>query len=453
MRHRSVASIVCAFGLTLALTACVGAQMSTESSSSGTDAGSIAPIPSLPQGQLSDADMPASGEGTPLRPEALRPPFQRLLESAQNVKGQMWARVIDLQSGEVLLSHNAETAHTPASTTKILTALTALTYLDETATLSTGTSLAGTNLYLWGEGDLLLTDQNPSKHDVNGRASLVTLAERTAHALKAQGINSVTLNWAPQPFEGAAHLPQWTSQEVQDFEGRVAAYAIDSGVAEATFVADPELSVASAFQAALEDTGISVALGQQVAQPSHAEQIAFVESATVGEQIRYMLLHSDNTMADQLCRMSARAAQRPTTYEASTTLVEETVAGLNIDIAGMSLEDCSGLSTNNKIPASVLTDALRAGALSERADLRDIVRSLPWAGAQGTMLRRHFDGPAIGNVQAKTGSLGAVSSLAGLVRTSGGRDLVFAVGIDDAEDGAYAMRPAIDAFVQEMATL
>lgn len=453
MRHRSVASIVCAFGLTLALTACVGAQMSTESSSSGTDAGSIAPIPSLPQGQFADADMPASTEGTPLRPDALTVPFQRLLESAQSSKGQLWARVIDLNTGDVLLSHNTETAHTPASTTKIVTAVTALTYLDETATLSTGTSLAGSDVYLWGQGDLLVTDQEPSKYDVNGRASLVTLAQRTAHKLSVKGLTSVTLNWAPQPFEGPAHLPQWTGQEVQDFEGRVAAYAIDSGVAGATFVADPELSVASAFQSALEGEGIGVTLGRQVAQPSDAEQLASVESATVGEQIRYMLVHSDNTMADQFCRLSARAAQRPTTYEASATLVEETIAGLNIDIAGMSLEDCSGLSTNNKIPASVLTDVLRVGALSDRADLRDVVRGLPWAGAQGTMSRRHFDGPAIGNVQAKTGSLGAVSSLAGVVRTSGGRDVIFAVGIDNAEDGAHAMRPAIDAFVQDIATL
>ncbi len=225
---------------------CLLLEKEADSSPESTDAGSIAPIPALPSAQFSSADLPQSTDAPPVSSDALTAPFQRLLESAQNVKGQMWARVIDLQSGEVLLSHNAETAHTPASTTKILTALTALTYLDETATLSTGTSLAGTNLYLWGEGDLLLTDQNPSKHDVNGRASLVTLAERSAHALKAQGINSVTLNWAPQPFEGAAHLPQWTSQEVQDYEGRVAAYAIDSGVAEATFVADPERSVASA---------------------------------------------------------------------------------------------------------------------------------------------------------------------------------------------------------------
>lgn len=470
MRHRSVASIVCATSLIVVLTGCMNVNMSDGPSSAVHDSGSIAPheAPVLAPYQLVALDMPQSAIGQPVSEQKVAEKYAALTSALGTQKGVVWAHIIDAHTGETVFSDKANTARTPASITKILAALTAHHHLDENATLATGTSLAGSDLYLWGSGDLLVGTEPTADvaapagtsldagASINGRASLADLARDTASMLEKRGVNSVTLNWAPHPFDGPAHLPEWAAQEVQDYEGRVGAYAIDSGrlTGERTFVADPEKAVAESFMSLLEAQGLSVQWGSQRSAPEGAVELALVHSATIGEHIRYMLFNSDNTVADQLCRLAARAAGNEASYVGSAQTVENTLHSLGVSPESLMLKDCSGLSSSDRILPETLTSALRAASRSDRADLRDLVRNLPWAGAQGTMVRRFFDGSAIGNVQAKTGSLGHVSSLAGQVRTASGRELIFAVGVDETDDGvAYFMRPAIDEFIQALTTL
>jgi D-alanyl-D-alanine carboxypeptidase/D-alanyl-D-alanine-endopeptidase (penicillin-binding protein 4) len=57
-------------------------------------------------------------------------------------------------------------------------------------------------------------------------------------------------------------------------------------------------------------------------------------------------------------------------------------------------------------------------------------------------------------VRAKTGTLTGVTSLAGLVQTAGGRELVFAVIVNpDPAVGTWGARAAMDRFVQGLAAL
>ncbi|TWS19774.1 D-alanyl-D-alanine carboxypeptidase, partial [Tsukamurella conjunctivitidis] len=134
--------------------------------------------------------------------------------------------------------------------------------------------------------------------------------------------------------------------------------------------------------------------------------------------------------------------------------VVSTLKALGVDTDGLSLGDCSGLSSDNRISGRTLAQTLRTGMTSQRPDLRDLVRSLPWGGLDGTLDTRFTTGEAAANVQAKTGSLSTVSSLAGVVTTSGGRTLVFAVGNDAVpDDGAYWTRGVLDDFVQGLSAL
>ena len=84
----------------------------------------------------------------------------------------------------------------------------------------------------------------------------------------------------------------------------------------------------------------------------------------------------------------------------------------------------------------------------------DLVRSLPWAGLDGTMTRRMSNSAAWANAQAKTGSLSTASTLAGIVSTSSGRLLVYVIGTENVPDDAAAnTRPALDKFVGALAAL
>ena len=172
----------------------------------------------------------------------------------------------------------------------------------------------------------------------------------------------------------------------------------------------------------------------------------------MGEQLRWMLAHSDNTLADQYCRFAARAAGAPSTYEGATATVASTLSAAGVPTQGLSLEDCSGLSSNDRISANTLVGVLKASYAGQGTSA-DTMRLLPWAGLVGTLSKRMNEAPAAGNVQAKTGALAEVTSLSGSVITRGGRVLLVSIGHDRVSGGALATRGHLDAFEEGLARL
>ena len=117
--------------------------------------------------------------------------------------------------------------------------------------------------------------------------------------------------------------------------------------------------------------------------------------------------------------------------------------------------DGSGLSVNDAVPATLLTELLgSAAAPDSHADasdqqrtvaLRPILVGLPVAGGSGTLADR-YHGPAAagrGWVRAKTGTLTGVNSLAGTVLDFDGRMLVFALLSNG--PNPVSVRPRLDA--------
>ena len=290
---------------------------------------------------------------------------------------------------------------------------------------------------------------------MSGRAGLQTLANDAAAALKQRGITSVTLNWRGSLFDGASHLASWDAQEVGSYEGHVGPMAIDAGrtyEGANAFYADAPGRVAEVFSQALGAAGITATLGEAGDGPAGAATIASVSSATMGEQLRWMLAHSDNTLADQYCRFAARAAGSPSTYEGATDTVRKALTQAGVPTDGLTLEDCSGLSSNDKISANTLVGVLKASYAGQGTGA-DTMRLLPWAGLVGTLSQRMTEAPAAGNVQAKTGSLQEVTSLSGSVLTQSGRVLLVSIGHDHVTEGAYATRGRLDAFEEGLAGL
>lgn len=421
------------------------------------DAPQPSPAPTLVPQSGAQVAMAQSGAGTPVTADQVDTLWQPVAEAARDGKWKTWGMVMDADTGDVLLDSGASTAHTPASITKVLTGVTALSHLDASATLATGTSLAGSDLYLWGQGDLMLARGAGDADAVDGHAGVGDLAAATVAALRLQDIDHVTLRWNHDIFTGASHLSAWDKQGSGNYEGEVGAFAIDTGRTSPDayeFFEDPGRDVALELAAALRESGVEVDVIGESAVPTGATEVARVESATIGQQVRWMLHHSDNTLADQYCRLAAAAAGAETSYTGATSTVVATLKGLKVDTTGLRLEDCSGLSTSDRIAGRTLVGALDASMGSSSPDLRDLVRSLPWGGLDGTLEDRFTTGPAAADVQAKTGSLPVVASLAGVVQTSGGRTLVFALGNDAVpDDGAYWTRSPLDAFVQGLAGL
>ncbi|WP_165867038.1 D-alanyl-D-alanine carboxypeptidase/D-alanyl-D-alanine-endopeptidase [Schaalia canis] len=459
MRRRTIAAIVCLSFILLGIGAYLVASFYRPFASADTELGPISATeapdlepqsqPSLHSGQVR--------QGQEVSAAQVEEAFADIAQLDSEQSWSAWAHVVDAQTGQTLLDEGAQQLHTPASVTKILTAYTAYTHLDENARLATGTSLHGTDLFLWGQGDILLARGEGNPNAVNGHAGVADLAAATLAALKDREIDTVTLRWQGNPFEGPSHLAAWDTQEVGNYEGHVAAFAIDAGrvgVESNAFRSDPEMDVALELAAHLRNGGVEAIVTAEGDAPEGAQEIARVESATLGQQIRLMLHESDNTLADQHCRLAAQAAGVEPSYSGATANITNTMLSAGVEVAGMKLEDCSGLSANDRIAPEAMTGALMKAMNSERADLRDLVRALPWGAWQGTMKRRYEGNEAAGNVQAKTGSLSQVTSLAGIVRTSTGRELVFAVGLDGTADGeSYFLRSHIDSFIERLSAL
>lgn len=365
--------------------------------------------------------------------------------------------VSDVLSGEVLADVDGSSPRIPASTTKVLTALAAISALGPDRTLTTRvTQPEPGRLVLVGGGDMLLSAGSGDPDVVNGRAGLGDLAEQTARSLRLAGIDEVRLGVDDSLFTGAALHPGWRPGYML-YVAPVSALAVDvARTRDEPYPPrhpDPAMHAARTFAELLGEHGVEVGEPRRTAAEPGALEIAAVESAPMREVVRYVSHTSDNTVAEVLGRLVALERGLPGSFAGATSaVVAEVGARAGIDTAGTTIADCSGLADGSTIPARVLTELIVHASSPGRAELLPVVVDLPVSGWQGTLADRLREGPAHGLVRAKTGSLPGVTALAGTLQTQGGRLLAFTVLADETPPGGQDRpRAAIDAFLQRLA--
>jgi len=375
--------------------------------------------------------------------------------------------VIDLVTGETLADVDGTDGQVPASTTKLLTAIAAVTALGPDYRLAT-TALydkARAEVALVAGGDMLLAadegadavvaadDARTDAERSVGYAGLGDLADQVAQELSAQGVTSVTVVADTSAFPGPAYPVEWPSYALQQgYAAPVTGLAVNVGKKTDDEYAqrwpDPAANAADEFAARLSERGITTSRGSE-RQGATGDEVGRVESAPLADVVEYMLHHSDNTIAEDLTRVVAIESGRVATVTNSMTAVADSLGSLGIDLSGLSLYDGAGFSTNNRISPSTLTHALRAAALAEPT--RGVLGWLAEAGLTGTLDDRFTSSAGTGVVWAKTGSLTGVTSLAGVVLTADGRPLVFAAMADGMPYGQDDPRSAIDEFADALA--
>ncbi|WP_370132747.1 D-alanyl-D-alanine carboxypeptidase/D-alanyl-D-alanine-endopeptidase [Streptacidiphilus sp. EB103A] len=372
---------------------------------------------------------------------------------AAPVLGQFTASVVDAATGKTLYAKGQDTPQAPASTNKIATSVAALSLLGPEHRFTTRVvSTAPGQIVLVGGGDPTLTAAPTSGADP--RASLATLADRTAAALKASGSSTVRLGYDISLFSGPAQTP---AANVGDNIALVQALTVDEGridpnsTENAPRYSDPAATAAARFAALLVKRGIAV----QQSSPSRttvsaavkaAAPLAQVRSQPLSEIVEQMLTASDNDYAEALGHQAALASGRPATFAGGAAAVTQALTALGVPLGSTRLVDASGLSADDGIPAAVLTKLLLLAASSAHPELRAVVTGLPIAGYTGTLADR-FAGDSsnsgVGLVRAKTGSLSTVNTLAGLVMDRDGRLLAFSF-MSNASGDVTAARNALD---------
>jgi D-alanyl-D-alanine carboxypeptidase/D-alanyl-D-alanine-endopeptidase (penicillin-binding protein 4) len=211
---------------------------------------------------------------------------------------------------------------------------------------------------------------------------------------------------------------------------------------------DPSLATAQAFAADLVRLGITVTgVPRRVKAASGTTELAAVQSATVEQLVDYTLTVSDNTEAEVLARLGARAGGKPGSFAGAAEQNIRVAATLGAPVTGMRLYDGSGLARADLIPAHVLTTVLTKAAASDRPELRALFAGLPIAALTGTLAPRFVDASTRGGaglVRAKTGTLAGVNTLAGVVVDAEGRLLAFAFMFDHPSAKTPPALPLID---------
>lgn len=408
------------------------------------DPAAVAPPPGLDLAEVRAPDpvAQATSTGGALDAGAVRrvlAPYLRDRDLGRHVR----AAVAPLGGGPTAFAFGQRPA-IPASTTKLVTGVAALLALGPDHVFSTTAHVSGArgtraDLTLVGGGDPLL-ERAPTTPDGEpwpypARADVSTLAEEAAAALRDQGVRRVRLSYDEGLFTGPATNPRWEDDYVPGVVTPTSALWVDQGRTLTRFsrVDDPSREAAAAFADALRAADIAVVgAPTAAAAPSSAEVIAEVESASLAQVVQRVISVSDNEASEVLLRHIGLAEEGVGSSVAGQRATRALLAAAGVRLGSSTFFDGSGLSRANRAEPDLLIEVLRLAADPTRPELRAVVEGLPVAGFTGSLSTRMDAGPpaGLGRVRAKTGTLTAVSSLAGIGTTLDGTLFAFVLMAD-----------------------
>ena len=411
----------------------------------------IATPDALARGSLPGAATPRAADTGRLDPDAIEAAVAARLR-ANDLGSHVGFAAVDPADGTVAVSSGSG-AYTPASTTKLLTAITVLTELDPQQRFVTRVMRKGGRLILVGGGDPYLATRLPRTKTYAVEADLRTLAQRTAASLRRIHTTSVRLDYETSIFTGPNASPAWEKSYVpQRIVTPVSALMVDGGVLGGTRVDFPAKATAEVFARQLERQGIEVTNKPiETKMPSPSDPVASVRSATVAQIVEAMIAQSDNEAAEILLRQAAVAAGRPGTFDGGIATVQDVLRRLDIETSGLELHDGSGLSRRNRISPQTLAEVVAVSARRARTD--SLVSDLAVGGFTGTLARRFGKADSgRGVVRGKSGTLTGVHSLAGYVTDRSGTPIAFAVMVDRTKSiNPFATEVALDRVVAALA--
>lgn len=340
-----------------------------------------------------------------------------LLQDELFSTSQVGISVYDLTDDTLLFAHNARQRMRPASTEKILTAITALEELGADYKFFT-------KLYIDGEirggalhGDVYVKggfDPTFGRTDLQGLVE--ALASRNIKSVKGALCADVsmkdTLKWGMG----------WCWDD-------------DNPDLTPLLLGGKDVFL-TRFEQALKKKGIHIGVLKKAECPSDAVLLKSI-STPIDEVLGRMMKESDNLYAEAVFYALAAKDGKPyASRKEAMYSIEKMIGFLGFEPAKYRVADGSGLSLYNYLTPELETALLRY-AFSRQEIFTSFYESLPIAGVDGTLKKRMIDTPAFNNVRAKTGTLTGVYSLAGYATAANGHQLAFCIinqGVESASE-------------------
>lgn len=211
---------------------------------------------------------------------------------------------------------------------------------------------------------------------------------------------------------------------------------------------NPQKALAYQIQSQLKAKGYTVRGKYKVRQKAKKQtySIGSVKSPTVQEIVNVTNQKSINVLAENLL-MNSHLFSNPKQDQLKWTK-NYLKNKMKINTEGMVLKDGSGLSRFNAISAQQLVEVLNKMKKSEV-----LYNSLPIAGESGTLKNFLLNSFAKGKLRAKSGSMQGIRSYAGYVTTSKGKNLAFAIIVNNANASNSKTKKKIEEFLDYVSQL
>lgn len=341
-------------------------------------------------------------------PKSVVAGIDNLLKSDMFETSQVGMMVYDLDADSAIYCHNERQLMRPASTMKLLTAITAIdklggSYQFKTDLCYTGEVTDGTlsgNIYCVGGFD--------PRFNIDDMRAFV-------ESIRKMGVDTI---------RGTIYADKSMKDEAQYGEGWC--WDDDNPILSPLLVGRKDVFI-DRFVQELRESGIVVdAFTGQGRKQDDAFCICR-RFHTIDQVLMRMLKESDNLYAESMFyQIGAASGSQPATAHSARSVMNRLIEKVGLDPKRYNIADGSGLSLYNYVTAELEVRMLRYAFKNNNIYLH-LHPSLPQAGTDGTLRKRMTSPFTQGNVYAKTGTLSGISSLAGYCTAANGHRLAFAI--------------------------
>lgn len=330
-----------------------------------------------------------------------------LLTSKMLQSSQLGLMVYDLTADSCLYRHNERQTMRPASTQKLVTAITAIDRLGGAYQFRTSLFYTGQIADRTLTGDLIC---------VGGMDPAFTHDDMRAFVERIRSLGIDTIRGC---------ILADNSFKDEDLLGEGWCWDDDNPTLS-PLLFNKKANFVEQLADALRRDGLCL-LSQPTTKQRGERNLICTRTHTIDQILTRMMKDSDNLYAESMFyQVGASTGAHPAKASHARQSIQQLIQKVGLLPADYKIADGSGLSLYNYVTPELHVRLLRY-AWRNKNVLEHLLPSLPIAGVDGTLRNRMKGTAAAGNVRAKTGTVTAVSALAGYCTAENGHELCFAI--------------------------
>lgn len=318
-------------------------------------------------------------------------------------------KILDLSTGETLISHNESASLVPASIMKSVTTASLLESAGPDWRYHTRVYIDGPNDLGYLRGNVIVegacdptvnSDKEPFSEDIVDEICNALAFHRISHVEGSIIIDENNFSGNPRPVS-------WAKEDCNKYYGTGSHAFNYSDNARGDFaVNEPSSPFVKTLKQRLAEKGIS--LEDKEMPEGERIQIHDHLSAPLDEIMRSCMMRSDNLFAESMLRTYGKIVGEDGSTSSAVAREKELWESKALPLDGVVIVDGSGLSRSNRVTANFMSELLKTMSGNPH-----YASFFPLAGQEGTLKKFLADTPLDSYVAMKTGSMRGIQCYAG----------------------------------------